>query len=244
MKDNRGLSTMDKVRVRYVAGGLCILLFIAAQTFQELAYLFWIPASHSPEDDLRTHLLPMDQVRAIVILGTVVLLIVPFIVITLRYFRVAPLASILGMVFGTAFIGFELAHRSMDFFVVGAKWAHQLSNVSPGAEHEAILQRFTVWNEIVHGWYFPLMLSYLFASCSFAVATWTDKNRGGWYYLAPIANGLNALRLLGRLLSTFGGQRWLDGLNERFYFPAVLTINVLLVIWFFALTREAGPADA
>jgi hypothetical protein len=27
--------------------------------------------------------------------------------------------------------------------------------------------------------------------------------------------GLNALRLLGRMLSTFGEQRWLEGLNER-----------------------------
>jgi hypothetical protein len=93
---------------------------------------------------------------------------------------------------------------------------------------------------MVRGWYFPLMLSYLLCSCSFALATWKVKGRSRWYYLAPVAFAFNALRLVGRLLSNYAGQKWLDGLNDTFYFPAVLAINTLLVIWFFLLARHAA----
>jgi hypothetical protein len=227
------------MKARYVVSGFCMLLFIAAQAFQEFAYRFWIPVSHGLQDDLLIYLLPIDKVRAILIMCTIVVLIVPFVVIALRYFKIAPLASVLGLIFGTAFIGFELAHRSVDVFVIGAKWARQFASAPPGAGREVVLQHFAVWNEMVQGWFFPLMVSYLLASCSFAIATWTDKNRGGWYYLAPVAYGLNALRLLGRILSTFVGQKWLDGLNDRFYFPGVLTINSLLVIWFFVQAKDS-----
>src|SRR5260370_17790060 len=110
------------IKVEYVIAGSCLVLFIAAQTFQEIAYRFWIPVSHSPQDDLLAYLLPIDRARAILIMATIVPLIVPFVVIALRCFRVAPVESILELVFGVAFIGFELSHRSMDFFVIVDKW--------------------------------------------------------------------------------------------------------------------------
>ena len=87
---------MDNMKARYVASGLCILLFIAARTFQQFAYWLWIPVSHGPQDDLLAYLLPIDRVRAILIMSTIVVLIVPFVVIAIRYFEVAPLASLLG----------------------------------------------------------------------------------------------------------------------------------------------------
>jgi len=70
-----------------------------------------------------------------------------------------------------------------------------------------------------------------------AIATWSDRNRGAWYYLAPIAFAINALRLLARILSTFLGQHWLDDIN-RLYFPIVFCINTLLFLRFLALARE------
>lgn len=217
-------------------------MFLAAQSFQEIAYRFWIPVSHSPQDDLLVYLLPIDEVRAILIMSTIVLLIVPFVVIGLRYRNHAPLASVLGVIFGAAFIGFELSQRSVEIFFIGQRWAHDLASAS-GAERELILQRFTLWNEIVRGWSFPLRLSYLLASCAFAVATWADRQRGHWYYLAPAAYILNALRLLGRTLSTFAGQKWLDGLNDKFYFPGVFIANALILIWFIMLAREEPVAN-
>jgi hypothetical protein len=163
---------------------------------------------------------------------------VPFVVIALRYFKAAPLASVIGVVFGAAFIGFEVTHRSLDFFFVGEQWAREFANVATTADRDLILQRFATWNGIAHAWFFPLMLSFLLASCSFAVATWTDRNRGGWYYLGPVAYATNALRLLGRILSDFLGQHWLDGLNGQLYFPIISCINALLLLWFLVLARE------
>src|ERR1700758_2864167 len=126
----------------YVAGGLCIAAFIAAQTCQELAYRLWIPNARSPQDELLVYLLPMDQARALAVMGSIVLLLVPFAVIALRYRQAAPLASALGLIFGVAFVGFETIHRSMDFFVVGRMWAHQFAQAAWGPERDAILVRY------------------------------------------------------------------------------------------------------
>jgi hypothetical protein len=59
------------------------------------------------------------------------------------------------------FICFEVSHRSIDFFVVGARWANQFAHATSSAERETLLQRFALWNEMAQGWFFPLMLSYL-----------------------------------------------------------------------------------
>jgi hypothetical protein len=146
-------------------------------------YPFWIPIPHGPQDDLLIYLLPIDRIRAILILSTLIVLIVPFVVIALRYFKAEPLTSIMGVVFGAAFIGFEISHRSIDFFFVGGRWAPQFANAASAVDRDLIVQRFATWNDIAHAWFFPLMLSFLLASCCFAVATWSDRNRGGWYYL-------------------------------------------------------------
>jgi hypothetical protein len=225
-------------RAHYIAAGLSLAAFIVAQSFQELAYRLWIPAARNPQEELLLYLLPVDQARALAIMGTIVLLLVPFAVIALRYRQTAPLASTLGLIFGVAFVGFETIHRSMDFFVVGHIWAHQFAQAASGPERDAILLRYAHWNGILKGWFFPQLLSYLLASCAFAVATWQDVRRARWYYLAPIAYALNALRLLGRMLSNYAGLAWLNGLNENLYFPTVFTINLLLVIWFFHLASN------
>ena len=220
-----------------IIAAICVLCFIAAQTFQELAVRFWITESHGPTDDLAIYLLPVDQVRAALIGITILLLMIPFTVIALRYRTVAPLASIIGLIAGAAFVGLEIVHRSMDFFVVGKQWAYQFRNAT-GAERDLILHYFSLWNEIVQGWYFPLMLSYFIASICFAVAIASGRGRGAFYWLAPIAYSLNALRLLGRMMSNFAGQHWLDGFNGKLYFPAVLVINGLLASWFFYMARQ------
>ena len=110
---------MNETGGRYVLAGLCVLSFILAKTFQAFAYCFWIPNSHGPQDDLLIYLLSVDQIRALLVMGTILLLIVPYTVIALRYRKVAPIASLLGLIFGAAFIGFEMSARSIDFFVVG-----------------------------------------------------------------------------------------------------------------------------
>jgi hypothetical protein len=218
----------------YGAAALVIFLFLAAQAFQQLAFAYRISPAKDLTDNLRTYLLPVDQARALVVGGSILLLVVPYSVIALRYFAVAPIFSLLGLIFGLGFVGCELTHRSLDYFLVGTNWARQLDR-STGLARESLLQRFTLWNDITHAWYFPLLLSHLLASFCFLRVTWIEAGADFWSGLAPMAFGLNALRLLGRLLSMFAGQSWLNGLNARLYFPAVLLINLLLLAWFLHL---------
>jgi hypothetical protein len=225
--------------IRYLAAGLCVLAFLASQIFQEIAYRFLIPSAQKPEEELTNYLRPADRVRAALVGGTIPLLVVPYATIALHYFAAAPMASVLGLVFGLAFVGCEVAHRSIDFFLVGERWASRLSQASE-TERATILNRFALWGDIGRAWYFPLLLAHFLASCFFLAAMSTNGEGSGWHRLGPAAFALNALRLIGRLASMFAGQKWLDGLNNRLYFPAVLVINALLAVWFFLLAKHAG----
>jgi hypothetical protein len=90
--------------------------------------------------------------------------------------------------------------------------------------------------QIEHGWFFVTMSSYLLGSVAFAVATW--RNDTPWRWLAPAGFLLNALRLTGRIASTFGGQTWLASLNDSAYYPAVVVVNTLLLAWFILEARR------
>jgi len=227
---------------RYLAAGLCVLFFLLAQTFQEIAYRRWIPTSRNAEQNLLTYLMPVDKIRAYLVMSSILSLLVAYVVVALRYYRVAPVFSVLALIFGTAFVGFEVSARSFEIFVIGQRWAEQFHASSDFAERSLILGRFVAWTEAIRGWYFPQMLSHLLAALLFGLATM--KDRESWGRLAALAFFLNALRLLGRLLSTYGGQTWLAGLNDKFYFPSVALINGMVVVWFFHLARSEAAEPA
>ena len=50
--------------------------------------------------------------------------------------------------------------------------------------------------------------------------------------------------MLGRILDTYLGRAWLSGLNDRFYFPAVFVINLLLALWFYSLATRPSSTQA
>jgi hypothetical protein len=225
--------------MRYQIAGVCVLAFLASQVFQEVAYRFLIPAAQKPEEQLANYRLSVDRMRASLVGGGILLLVFPYVTIALRYSAQAPVASVLGLAFGLGFVGCEIVHRSLDFFLVGDKWANRLSQASD-SERATILERFALWGDISRAWYFPLLLAHFLSSCCFLTAMSANDERAGWQTLGPAAFALNAIRLVGRLASMFAGQKWLDGLNNRLYFPAVLVINALLASWFFALARHAS----
>jgi hypothetical protein len=169
--------------------------------------------------------------------GTILLLLVPYVVIALRNFEAAPVVSLLGLIFGAGFVGFEITHRGVEFVLVGTNWARQYARAAE-AQRESILRRLAIWNELTQAWYFPLLLAHLLASCCFLAATWTESGKGVWHALAPAAFALNAVRLFGRLVGMVAGVSWLNTLNGRLYFPSVLVINTLLALWFFYLARQ------
>jgi hypothetical protein len=220
---------------RYLLAAFCILLFLLGQTFQQVAYRLWIPSPEDPASALLVSFQRGDQLRAIILIFSILILLIPYIVVAQRFRQVAPLASTVGLIGGIAFIGFEITARSIDLFLVGQQWARQFQAATVPSAREMILQRFQLWNDFVHAWYFPLLLSHLALSCGFCLATWKSE---GWYRLGPLAFLLNGLRLVGRILSMFAGQRWLESLNNTAYFPAVLVINVMLIVWFLLLAKE------
>lgn len=226
---------MQPEQRQYRLAGVCVLFFVAAQTFQEVASRFWIPDAHGPEQELQVYLLPIDRVRALLILASILTLIIPYITIAMRYWRATPIAAAVGLIACAGFVGFEFTARSMDFFVIGQSWATVFREGSP-AEKAMILHRYALWSDMVRGIYFEIMLSFFLGSCAFVYAVWQDVDR--WSRLAAAAFALNALRLLGRISSTFAGQRWLDSLNNTAYFPIVFVINAMLAAWFFHLAKD------
>lgn len=214
----------------YRVAGFCVLLFLFAQVFQALCHWLWLPDAQTLPQDLLQRTLVLDRVRSLLIMGGIVALLLPYVTIALARFHKAPAVSVLGVIFGTLFVAAELFHRSLDFFVISMRWAadYQASDLS----RDLILQRYGLWNQMVQGWYFPLMLAHLLASICFLVATW--EKAGRWWWLAPAAFALNATRLLGRILSTFAGQGWLTSFNDMpVYFTLVAIINAMLAAWFF-----------
>lgn len=232
---------MGQEQRRYRLAGICIVFFLVAQTFQELASRLWIPDAHGPEQELQVYLLPIDRVRALLILASILTLIVPYITIAMRYWRSTPMAAATGLIACIGFVGFEFTARSLDFFVIGQSWASELHSGS-AAEKAMILHRYLLWSGMVRGIYFEIMLSFLLGSAAFAYAIWQDDDR--WSRLASLAFILNGLRLLGRISSTFAGQTWLDALNNTAYFPIVFVINCVLAAWFFHLARLKQRATA
>ncbi|MBV8629979.1 MAG: hypothetical protein JOZ83_03585 [Silvibacterium sp.] len=227
---------MEQEQRRYRLAGFCMLLFIAGQTFQEAATRFWIPPAKGPDQELLTHLLAVDRVRALLILISILLLVIPYIVIARRYWPTTPIAAASGLIAVIGFVGFEFTARSIDFFVVGQHWASAFRSSNSPQEKTIIVHRYVLWSDMVRGMYFELLLSYLLGSSAFLYATLRDNDR--WSRLASLAFALNALRLIGRIASTFAHQVWLDSLNNSAYFPAVFAINCLLAMWLFHLGRR------
>jgi hypothetical protein len=225
----------------YQLAALCIAAYLLAQIFQLICSVFLMPAPSGADGELLAYLPRAAQVRDLLLIATILAWIVPYAIIALRYRLIAPLPSMLGLIFGAAFIACEISARTFDFFVVGQHWAHELQAAGTDAERLTILHHYSMWNELLAAWYFPLLLTQLLSSCAFALAT--SREPGFWQHVATLGFALNALRLTGRLLSQFAGQHWLDALNSGAYFPSVLLIGGLLILWFLRLALAAASTN-
>lgn len=223
--------------------GLCLCLFVAAQIFQALCFIFWIPETQAPAADFATRLGWMDRTRALAVLFGIVALAVTYAVIALDSFARAPLASLLGFTFTMFFVVFELLHRGLDFVLVSQQWAGQFAAATDPAVRDMLIGRLEFWGAFTGGIYFPLMLSGLVAWTCFAIATWRAGN--GLLRLASIAFTINALRTLGRLLGSYTGIGWFDFLNDlSVYLVFVFLINTMLLVWLFRRSASTGKPAA
>ncbi len=226
---------------RLAGTGLCV--FVAAQIFQALCFIFWFPETQAAAEDFAVRLGWLDRTRALAVLFGIVALAVTYAVIALDRFAKAPLAALLGFTFTMFFVVFELLHRGLDFVMVSQQWANAYA--AEPALHGVLAQRHEFWGSLTSAIYFPLMLSGLVAWTCFAIATW--KAGPGWLRLASVAFTLNALRTLGRLLGNYTGVDWFDFLDSfTLYLVFVFLINGMLAIWLFrrAAMAEKAPALA
>lgn len=226
---------------RLAGAGLCV--FVAAQIFQALCFIFWFPETQAAAEDFAIRTGTLDRTRALAVLFSIAGLAVTYAVFALDRFAKAPLASLLAFTFTMFFVVFEFLHRGLDFVMVSQQWANAYA--AEPALRGVLAQRHEFWGSFTSAIYFPLMLSGLVAWTCFAIATWNAGS--GWLRLASIAFALNALRTLGRLLGNYTGVDWFDFLDSfALYLAMVFLINGMLAIWLFrrASMVEKAPALA
>ncbi len=215
----------------------CLCLFVVAQIFQALCFIFWFPETQAAAEDFAVRSGWLDRTRALAVLFGIAGLAVTYAVFALDRFAKAPLASLLAFTFCMFFVVFEFLHRGLDFVMVSQQWANAYA--AEPALRGVLAGRHEFWGAFTSAIYFPLMLSGLIAWTCFAIAT--GKAGPGWMRLASIAFTLNALRTLGRLLGNYTGVDWFDFLDSfALYLVLVFLINGLLVAWLF---KRAALAD-
>jgi hypothetical protein len=217
---------------------ICAGFYLAVQTFQFVLFRLVLATGGGPVEAAIARLEPLETVRAVLLLISMFALVPVYVAIALRCFRAAPGTALSGLIFGVAFVLFELAYRTIDLFLVSQVWAAAVRDGGDAAA--AALERIQLWEAAIGAWYFVLLAAHLLASICFAAAVHFQRGpdaEGRWDVLAVIAFALNAVRLVGRLLGSHGGVEWLLPLSGRFYFPAVGVIMVLLTIW---LARQAS----
>lgn len=226
---------------RLAGAGLCI--FMVAQVFQALCFIFWFPETQAAAEDFAVRAGWLDKTRALAVLFSIMALAVTYAVFALDRFAKAPLASLLAFTFTMFFIVFELLHRGLDFVMVSQQWAGAFASATDPSVRDNLAQRHEFWGSFTGAIYFPLMLSGLVAWICFAIATWNAGS--GWLRLASIAFTLNALRTLGRLLGNYTGGDWFDFLDSfTLYLVLVFLINGMLAVWLFRRAAEMQKPPA
>lgn len=220
---------------------LCLSAFLAAQAFQE--YVF--AALSAAGDDAaawRVTLDPLNRARAFVLLLSFIPLMIAYTVLCAQKVRTAPRRAFVALVFLLSFCFFELAYRSIEFFVIDGLWTRALLESTDALVRSTMQERLEVFGDLVRGVYFPLMLTQLIGSVFLFAATVPAARADGLLRLAMAAN---TLRLTARLASTYGGVTWLASFNDRLYFPCVLLVMGALLAYLAraddALTSPAAP---
>ena len=232
---NLGLS-IPYSRSFYRFGAACCVYYVAAQLVQEITFHFGLNVSATGEAEILQRLLPLDQLRAVLILlgFSFVPIVTAFAGIALLRYRARPAASLLGFAFSFLFVGMEASIRSIDLFLVSRNWAVQYQAAASDALRHAIAGRMQIWDESVGALYFALLGAHLLSSACFAIATWDREDK--WNRIVALGFVLTAIECAGRIAEGYLGQTWLSGANYALYFPIVLLSFGTLAIW---LWRQA-----
>jgi hypothetical protein len=227
------MAQLPRVRVHVVATA-CLGLYLAAQILQLILFRVVLSRPDGAEAELLARLEPAETLRAVVILLSHFCLVPVYVAVALRRWPHAPGAAACGVLFGLAFVLFELSYRTIDLFLVSRGWAPAYA-AADATVRAALLERTALWEQAVGAWYFALLSAHLLASICF-LAAFARREPGAWDGLAQLAFAINTLRLIGRILAGWPGVAWLKPLSGDFYFPPMAAFLVLLIVW---LARQA-----
>lgn len=210
---------------RVAAAGVAIA-YIAIQSFQWFAF----SRMPTPEDPVQALLLgpsPLNVARAVLMLLSFFGLAYLFLVVCAIAFRRKPLLAV------AAFLGFfvfcllEVQLRSVELFYVYLELPSRYAAAVSAAEQARVLDVQSNFQAVQHGLYFPLGLSWLLGSVLVCMSLGDGRFDG----LARFAFGLNALRLLLRMLDAYVIGPRFDTLYADLYLPLVYLTFGPVVAW-------------
>lgn len=221
----------------YRLGAACCVYYVTAQLVQEITFHLGLNVSATGEAEILQRLLPLDQLRAVLILlaFTFVPIVAAYAGVALLRYRVRPAASLRGFAFSLLFVGTEASVRSIDLFLISRNWAVQYHATTSEALKHAIAGRIQTWDESVGALYFALLGAHLLSSGCFAIATWDREDI--WNQIAAMGFVLTVIECSARITQGYLGQTWLSGANYAAYFPIVLLNFGTLAIWLWRQAR-------
>jgi hypothetical protein len=222
----------------YRFAAVCGAFYVAAQITQEITFHHGINDGALGEQAILQRLMPLDQLRLVVILLSFFPIVVAFGAVALRQAKIRPAASLLGFAYSFLFVIGEIINRSIDLFVISRRWAVEYEAAASLAARQSLAERIQIWDQTFQGYYFVLRMGLFLACLCFATATWDKRYR--WNQIVAIAFAANALRAAGRLAEGYLGQAWLGSVNEAVYFPATVLIYGTLAAW---LWKQAGEVQ-
>lgn len=225
---------MFESRAHRLAAAVIAVLYIAIQSFQWYVFA-QLPETSDPVQSLMQGPLPLNVARATLMLLSFFGLAYLFLVACALAFRRRPLAAI------AAFLGFfvfcllEVQLRAVELFYVYLKLPGLYEAATTAAAQASVLEIQSMFQSVQHALYFPLGLSQVLASIVLCVAL--GGHRFDW--LAQFAFGLNALRLVLRMIDTYLLGPKFDALYATLYLPLVYVTFGAIVVWL-CLSREKG----
>ena len=209
--------------------GCCAFYYVAAQTFQYIVRLLWLPQANTPGEQLLANFSTLDQARAVLLIFAFIGMIPVFQAIAGRCREWSPQLATTGLIFGVIWVATELLYRGPALFLISRRWGKQYAETSSAELKATLLERFQVWNHFVIAWYFVLLLTLLVTSVAFFFALKRSRERFDRFVAAMFA--LEALHIFARLVEIHGEQTWLTAVNRAVYYPLVLLIFGTLGVW-------------
>ena len=145
--------------------------------------------------------------------------------------------AIAGGVFFLIFIFVELLYRSVELLTVVGVWVPTLLAETDPTRRLLLETRITAFDQAVHALYYVLLGSQLLGSLLFAAAV---RGRSRWELAVAVMFGVNAGRLLLRMLEGYAGITALQPVNAALYTPLVTTFFLIVAAWLSRTRPRSG----